>query len=213
MALCEKLVKSCIGADCSRMVTEGAEARAYLFNKSEISSLTHAQTTAGTEDPNLITAIVMKEDAEQVSYVGYAVDQLGRQPYNGTNTTMEEGNYGNTFTETVQIFVPDNSPASASLLDNMAGGKFLVVMENTFEGVDSKGKFQVYGSKKALTCTAMERQLYSDDTMGGWVVTLTATKQPTSGVFIYTTDETATRTYLESITTDCTPTSNSSEGN
>lgn len=208
MALCERLVKQCIGADCNSMVFEGAEPNAWLFNKAEIESLTPV-----TDEPNLISAIVMGEDDQQVAYVGYRVAQLGKTPYSGSNTTMAEGNIMNTFTETVQFLVPDNSPAASVLLDNMAGGKFLMVMENQFAGTDSKGKFQVYGAKKALSCTAMERQLYSDDTNGGWLVTLTAEKQPVSAMFIYTTSEAATRTYLDGITTDCTTSSDDDQNN
>lgn len=197
MALCEKLINGCIAADCDNPVFEGAEPKAWIFNKAEIASLTY-----DAQNPNIITDITMKEVTEGVDAVGYTISQLGKTPFTGTTTEMAEGNYGNTFTETCQFVVPDNSPAASMLLDNMAGGKFLVVMENQYNGADGKGKFQVYGSKKALSATAMTRELYNDDTNGGWLVTLTAEKQPTSGVFVYTTDEAATRTYLDSLV-DC----------
>lgn len=197
MALCEKLINGCIAADCNNPVFEGAEPKAWIFNKAEIASLTY-----DAQNPNIITAINMKEVSEGVDAVGYTISQLGKTPFTGTTTEMAEGNYGNTFTETVQFVVPDNSPVASALLDNMAGGKFLVVMENQYDGASHNGKFQVYGSKKALSATAMTRELYNDDTNGGWLVTLTAEKQPTSGVFVYTTDEAATRTYLDSLV-DC----------
>jgi len=197
MALCERLINSCVGADCNNPVVEGAEPKCWIWNKSDIASLTY-----DAQNPNIITAINMKEVSDGVNAVGYTISQLGKTPFTGTSTEMVEGNYGNTFTETVQFVVPDNSPAASMLLDNMAGGKFLVVMENQHNGADGKGKFQVYGSKKSLSATAMTRELYNDDTNGGFLVTLTAEKQPTSGVFIYTTDDAATRTYLDSLV-DC----------
>lgn len=197
MALCERLINACVGADCSNNVVEGATPKAWIFNKTEVASLTY-----DAQNPNIISAINMKEVSEGVDAVGYTISQLGKTPFTGTSTEMVEGNYGNTFTETVQFVVPDNSPAASMLLDNMAGGKFLVVMENEYTGTDTKGKFQVYGSKKSLSATAMTRELYNDDTNGGWLVTLTAEKQPTSGVFVYTTTEEATRTYLDSLV-DC----------
>ena len=203
MALCEKLINACIAADCDNPVFEGAEPKAWIFNKSDIASITYDAT-----DTNIITAITMKVVEEgqgtdpDVLAVGYTISQLGKTPFSGSSVEMAEGNYGNTFTETVQFVVPDNSPVANALLDNMAGGKFLVVMENQYDGSDHKGKFQVYGSKKALSATAMTRELYNDDTNGGWLITLTAEKQPTSGVFVYTTDEATTRTYLDSLV-DC----------
>ena len=197
MALCEKLINACIAADCDNPVFEGAEPKAWIFNKSDIASLTYDAT-----DTNIITAITMKEVSQGVDAVGYTISQLGKTPFSGSSSEMAEGNYGNTFTETVQFVVPDNSPVANALLDQMSGGKFLVVMENQYDGSDHKGKFQVYGSKKALSATAMTRELYNDDTNGGWLVTLTAEKQPTSGVFVYTTDVATTRTYLDSLV-DC----------
>lgn len=203
MALCEKLVNACIAADCDNNIVEGATPKAWLFNKSEIDSLTY-----DAQDSHIITAINMKVVEEgsgsdpDVLATGYTISQLGKQPFNGSSVVMSEGNYGNTFTETVQFLVPDNSPAAAALLDGMAGGKFLVVMENEYDGAAHNGKFNVYGSKKALSCTAMERNLYDDDTNSGWLVTLTAEKQPTSGIFVWKTDEATTRTYLDSLV-DC----------
>jgi len=200
MALCEKLIGACIAADCDNPVFEGAEPKAWIWNKTDVASITY-----DTQDANIITDISMRVIEEgqgtdpDVLAHGYTISQLGKTPFSGSNTSMVEGNYGNTFTETIQFLVPDNSPAASALLDNMAGGKFFLVMENQYDGSDSKGKFNAYGAKKALTCTAMERQLYSDDSMGGWLVTLTAEKQPTSGVFVYKTDEATTRTYLDGL--------------
>lgn len=196
--LCEKLIAGCVGADCDNPIFEGMEAKAYIFNKSEIASFTDDASTPA--NPNLKTAIVMKEN-EGVSYTGYTITQLGKTPFTGTNTTLAEGNVANTFTETFNFVVPDNSPTAAMLLDNIANGKFVVVAKNSYEGSDRKGQFQIYGAKKGLVCTAMERQAYSDDNNGGWAVTLTAEKTPTSALFLEhkTNDTVDTETYLDSL--------------
>lgn len=196
--LCEKLIAGCVGADCDNPIFEGMEAKAYIFNKSEIASFTDDASTPA--NPNLKTAIVMKEN-EGVSYTGYTITQLGKTPFTGTNTTMAEGNVSNTFTETFNFVVPDNSPTAAMLLDNIANGKFVVVAKNSYEGSDRKGQFQIYGAKKGLVCTAMERQAYSDDNNGGWAVTLTAEKTPTSALFLEhkTGTDVDTETYLDSL--------------
>ena len=196
--LCEKLIAGCVGADCDNPIFEGMEAKAYIFNKSEIASFTDDASTPA--NPNLKTAIVMKEN-DGVSYTGYTITQLGKTPFTGTNTTLTEGNVANTFTETFNFVVPDNSPTAAMLLDNIANGKFVVVAKNSYEGSDRKGQFQIYGAKKGLVCTAMERQAYSDDNNGGWAVTLTAEKTPTSALFLEhkTNDTVDTETYLDSL--------------
>lgn len=200
MNLCEKLISGCIAADCSNPIYTGIESVAYIFNKSQIESLTFDST-----NPNIVTAINMAEDSDSVSYVGYKIEQLSKTPFQGTTTTMTEGNIMNTFTEAISFVVPDHSPAASMLLDNMANGSFVVVLVNEYEGSDSKGKFQIYGSKKALKCTACEREAYSEETNGGWSLTLTAENTPKSAVFVHheTTPGTDdTKSYLDSLV-DC----------
>ena len=197
--ICEKILTGCISVSCSNPVFEGCENTAWIFNKSQIASLTYDQT-----DPNVITAITMdthEVGSDDVAYVGYQILNLGKTPYTGTNITLQEGNISNSFNETVVFSVQDNSPLCGALLDGIANGSFLVVLENQYDGSDNRGKFQVYGAKKGLKCTAMERQAYDDTQNGGWSVTLTAEKAPMSSVFIEHKTGTAvdTKTYLNTL--------------
>lgn len=200
--ICEKLITACVGADCTNPIFKGIEGKAWIFNKSEIASFTYDGT-----NPNLITAITMAtydDNGNDVAYVGYTIDQLGKTPFTGTNTSMTEGNVANKFTETLAFIVPDNSPTAAMLLDNIANGKFVVVVENEYDGADNKGKFQIYGAKKGLVCSAMERDAYSDDTDGGWAVTLVAEGTPNSALFVEhkTGQDVDTKAYLDTLV-DC----------
>lgn len=197
MNLCEKLLAGCIGADCDNPIFSGMESKAWIWNKSEIASLTY-----DTQNPNIVTDITMKEVSAGVNAVGYTITQLGKQPFSGTNTSMVEGNTSNKFNEVFSFVVPDNSPAAAMLLDNIANGKFVVVVKNEYTGSDNKGVYQIYGAKKGLVATAMERDAYGEDTDGGWAVTLTAENTPNSAMFVYKTDLQTTETFLDSIT-DC----------
>lgn len=200
--ICEKLLSACIGADCDNPIFAGMESKAWIFNKSEIASFTYDQT-----NPNLITGITMKtyeDGGDDVAYTGYTISQLGKTPFTGTNTTLVEGNISNKFTEVFNFVVPDNSPAAAMLLDNIANGKFVVVAQNQYDGSDKKGAFQVFGAKKGLVATAMERDAYSEDNDGGWAVTLTAENTPNSALFIEhkTGTDVDTLEYLDSLV-DC----------
>lgn len=200
--VCEKLISSCVSASCDNPIFKGIEGHAWIFNKAQVASFTYDQT-----NPNLITAINMatyESGGNDVAYVGYTIDNLGKTPFTGTNTTMTEGNVSNSFTETFSFVVPDNSPSAAMLLDGVVNGKFVVVVENEYDGQDHKGKFQVYGAKKGLICSAMERDSYSDDTDSGWAVTLTAEGTPNSSLFLEhkTGTDVDTKSYLESLV-DC----------
>lgn len=212
--LCNKVIESCISASCENPIFKGIESIGYVFNKSEIEDFTYEydKTTNPTGNPNVITEINMASHTvggSSVDYTGFEVKQLGKTPFTGTNTAMAEGNVMNTFTETVTFVVPDNSPAAAMLLDNIAGGKFVFVLQNEYTGADGRGSFQVFGAKKGLVCTAMERDAYSDDTNGGWSVTLTAEGCPNSALFLEHTDTSGdtpvvdTAAYIKTITDDC----------
>ena len=169
-SICEKSIRTCISASCDNPIFSGIEGIGYVFNKSDIESM----TTGGTTDPNVITEINMKEVSAGVNYTGFQVKQINKQPFSGTNTAMNEGTVQNTFTETVQFLVADHSPAAAMLLDNIANGKFVFVLVNEYTGSDSRAKYQVYGAKKGLVCSEMTREAYSDENNGAWSVTLTA---------------------------------------
>lgn len=205
MNVCQKILTSCIGADCDNPIFSGIESVAWIFNKSEIASLTYDNT-----NKNTVTAITMKtydNEGTDVAYVGYLVTQLGKEPFTGTTTSMTEGNVQNNFTETVVFSLPDNCPSAGAILDMIANGSFTVVLANEYTGSDTKGKYQIYGGKKALKCTAIEREAYGDN-QGGWQITLTAENCPNSSLFVYHTTteggETVedTESYLNSLV-DC----------
>lgn len=192
---CEDFLNQCIGASCENPIFTGVENKAWIFNKKDIASFTYSD-----DDSNVITAINMVED-EGTSRHGYTIDQLGKTPYTGTTTSMTEGNIANTFTENISFVVPDNSPLAGMILDSLANGKYVVVIENEYDGSDNRGKFQVYGAKKGLVASAIENDKYSEDTNGGWSVTLTATNTPNSSLFIEhkTADTVDTKTYLDTL--------------
>ena len=96
----------------------------------------------------------------------------------------------------------DSGPdVTGDIIDKLANGKFVIVLENVFGGTDSKNKFEVYGFEQGLKMTAGSRDLYSDDTDGGWSVTLQEAGAPTSGIFLFNESETATRTLLSTLGT------------
>lgn len=202
MNLCERLIDQCISASCENPIFSGISPIGFIFNKSEIASFTYDQT-----NPNLITAINMKtyeEGGDDVAYVGYLIQQLGKQPFANSTTSMVENDIQNKFTENVSFIVADHSPASANLLDNIASGRFVVVLNNDYTGQDGKGGFQVFGAKKGLVASSMERDPYGDND-GAWSVTLTSENAPNSALFIEhkTGTDVDTEAYLTGLCDDC----------
>lgn len=192
---CEDFLNQCIGASCENPIFTGVENKAWIFNKKDIADFTWEEDEDGNKT-NVITAITMV-----AGKTGYTIDQIGKTPYTGTTTSMTEGNIANTFTENISFVVPDNSPLAGMILDSLANGKYVVIIENEYDGSDNRGKFQVYGAKKGLIASAIENDKYSEDTNGGWSVTLTATNTPNSSLFVEhkTADTVDTKTYLDTL--------------
>lgn len=213
--LCEKTLKACITADCNNPIFSGIDGEAYIFNKKEIASFsfeTDEDQLGENGNPNIITAINMETHTvgnSQVAYTGFRVQQFGKTPYTGTMSTLVEGNVMNKFNSEVHIVVPDNSPTAAKLIDDLKDGKFVVVLKNEYDGSDKRGSYQVYGAKKGLVATAVENDKYSEDTDGGWAVTLTEEGSPVSALFLEHKDTSGdtpvvdTKEYLASLVSSC----------
>lgn len=204
--LCEKTIKACITADCNNPIFSGLDSEGFIFNKKEV-ELTYETDGGATGNPNVVTEIVMQptQDDPSVTYTGFRVIQLGKTPYTGTTSTLVEGNVMNKFNNEVHIIIPDNSPKAAQLIDDLKDGKFVVVLRNEYKGSDGRGEYQLYGGKKGLVATAIENDKYSEDTDGGWAVTLTEEGSPVSALFVeHKTNGTVdTKTYLESLVSNC----------
>lgn len=201
--LCEKLLSKCIGADCANMPFTGLGSKAYIANKSEIESVTY-----DASNPNLVTAITMKEIAEDTDAVLYEVQQLGKTPFTSTTTTFNANDNMNNFTEVFNFIYPDNGADAAQTLDMLANGKFVAIVNNEFAGSDGTATWQILGLKKGLVATDINRDPYSEDAQGGWVCQFTAENTPNSAIFIQHTDTSGsdpvvdTEAYLDSLT-DC----------
>jgi len=202
-SLCEKLITDCVVGSCDNPIFTGIDAIGWIFNRSEV-DLVATEAAKDSTNPNIYTQIVMKEN-NGVAYTGYAVQQLGKQPFAGTQVEMTEGTTQNKFTNTLSFIVPDNSPAASLVLDSLANGRFVFVLNNDYQGSDGKGKMQIMGLKKGLVASAMVCEKYSEDTDSGWAITLTEENVPQSSLFlVHQTEGTVdTETYMGTITDNC----------
>ena len=198
--LCQNLIQGCIAADCNDMIYAGMAPEGLIANYDEIASITWASGQANT-----ITGITMKTETvndETVSKCFYTVQQLGNNPFEGTQNEMVEGTYGNKFDKTVVIAVPDNSPAAGALVDSFANGKFVFIGQNDYKKTDGSAKYEVYGAKKGLKASSIVREAYGDNE-GMWIVTLVESGSPISSAFFYTTDESTTDTAVNALKCNC----------
>lgn len=155
MALCDFLISSDIaGYDCDNPMVKGAQQTGILINRSEIQSFTRSGFN--------ITAITLKCGGKKA----YTITQSGKTPFNGTQQEMQEGTYTNTITNTLQFVILKQDYQTAEDLFALANGEFVAVIP------DKNGNYQVYGIEAGLKSSAMVRELYNDDTLAGWLVTM-----------------------------------------
>ncbi len=172
MAACDTLISERIQAvDCDTGAKRGVMRQGYIANRKEI----NIARTALLEG-NMLEAITFKS-AEGTLYPIY---QSGRMPFNGTQQELVEGTFHNTFTNTVQFVMLNHNPVkSYDVIDRLANGEFVVFLKS----LERPDVWQVFGWHTGLHASAMVRELYSDDTLAGWLITLTEEDAPMSGVF------------------------------
>lgn len=174
MALCDYLISADIqGYDCSNPMVKGAKADGLLINKADINL---SGVTYDADHPFNITALPLKSGK-----TSYDIVQGGKTPFTGTQQEMAEGTYQNTFTNTVQFVILNQGTTTAEQVFALMNGEFVVVLQN------NNGTYQVYGLEGGLRASAMVRELYNDDTLSGWLITMTEENAPKGNLFISST--------------------------
>ena len=173
MALCDFLISADItGYDCNNPMTKGAKPDGLLINRSQI-NLAGVTYDTTTPNPFKITALPLKAGA-----TAYDIVQSGKTPYTGTQQELVEGTYQNTFTNTIQFVILNQGYTTAEQIFALMNGEFVVVLQN------NNGTYQVYGAETGLHRTGAVRELYSDDTLSGWLVTMTEENAVKGNLFI-----------------------------
>jgi hypothetical protein len=171
MALCDYLLEADIqGYDCSNPMVKGAKADGLIINKADInmSGVTYDQNNAFH-----ITALPLKANK-----TAYDIVQGGKTPFTGSQQEMQEGTYQNTITNTIQFVILNQGTTTAEQVFALMNGEFVVVLQN------NNNTYQVYGLEAGLRATAMVRELYNDDTLSGWLVTMTEENAIKGNLFI-----------------------------
>lgn len=189
--LCESIIAAKIDWACDKLVTKGMESDGVIINRDDID---FSQTVFNSTNPNIIETLVLK-----TSKTGYLVNQLGNTPFTGTQSTLEVGTYRNTWTHTIPIVVLNNGPSVAKdIIDGLANGTFVLILRNKFKGTGD-AEFQVYGYTQGLMASEGTNDKYSDDTDGGWIITLQETGARLSAMFFWDTDYATTEAAYQAL--------------
>lgn len=184
-----KLAKDIAGL-CDNPQVSGLKNTGWLINYDEIDFDSLTQTG------NIVSQLALRSGR------AYRVHVPGKTPFTGTQTAMVAGTYRNKFNKTASIVVLDSGPdVSEKVIDQLANGRFVFIFENKYKGADNKNTFEIYGLEQGLTASEMTNDKYSEDTDGGWAVTLIEENAPKSGVFFFNESVAATRTAIQSLET------------
>ena len=187
---CDFALAQDISVNCEKPQQAGLRNTGWLVIYVDIDWATLAQTD------NVVSKLAL------ASGRAYKVVVQGKTPFTGTQTALTTGTYLNKFTKTAAIVVLNSGPdVSKNVIDQLANGRFVFIFENKYRGADDKNTFEIYGLEQGLTASEMTNDKYSEDTDGGWAVTLVEEGAPSSGIFLFTESLAATRAALKSLET------------
>lgn len=189
---CESLIAQDIKIPCEEQVTKGLESDGLIINRNDI------DFANSVVNGNVIESLVLKAGKK-----AYEIRQDGANPFTGTKTELNVGTYRNRWKNTVSVVVLANTPdVCGNVIDRLANGKFVVILRNLSKGSDGKAEYQVYGYAQVLKAATGENDKYSDDTEGGWLVTLEEESVPKSAYFFYDTSSETTAAKYQSLLTE-----------
>lgn len=182
---CEHLIAADIAANCASPIRAGVEAVGYIINKADIKSV--------TEEDGIVSVIDLLSGKR-----AYQIQQLGQQPFNGTNNEFVEGDYMNTFNKTVAFAILNNSPSvSKDIIEPLANGEFVVIIENKYKVDSLQNAFEIIGLEAGARMSSANQNKY--DNQSAWTVELLESEVPTANKFVWNETYVKTKEMLDNL--------------
>ena len=189
---CDYKLAADLMANCETPSTKGLRNYGWIIN---IDDIDFESCVRDESNPTILTTLVLQSGKK-----AYRMFVPGMTPFTGTNKALADGTYRKTFTKGVNLVILDNGPDVVNnIINPLANGQFVVILENKYGGKDGKNTFEVYGFEQGLSATAIADDKYSEDTDGGWSATLEESGAPSAGIFLFNQSVAATRTALASL--------------
>ena len=195
--VCDSLIKQNIAKNCLEPMIQGVERIAYIINRKDV-DFGNVEFVEGYT--NQISALPLLKGKK-----AYTIEQYGATPYSGSSIAIAPSSQGGQATNTISFVVPGNSPAlHENVIDPLFDGEFIVILENKAKGLrDAENPggsaFQVFGYWQGLTLAESTKELYNDETLGGFPVTLTEQKAPKSAMFLNAGTYESTKAMVQSL--------------
>lgn len=191
---CDFKLAADLVANCENPSTKGLRNHGYIINYDDIDL---DSCVRDEDNPNILQTIALKSGKK-----AHRIFVPGKTPFTGTKKNLADGTYRKTFTKSVFIVILDNGPDVVNdIINPLANGQFVVILENKYGGKDGSNTFEVFGFEQGLTATALDDDKYSEDTDGGWSATLEESGAPSAGLYLFNQTVAATRTALSTLVT------------
>lgn len=189
---CDFKLAADLVASCESTSVAGVKNHGYIINSDDIDFDACARDAS---NPCILTTLVLKKGKK-----AYRMFVPGKTPFSGTNKAMTASTYRNKFTKAVGLVILDNGPDVVNdIINPLANGSFVVILENKYGGKDGKNTFEVYGYEQGLSATALADDKYSEETDGGWSATLEETGAPSAGLYLFNDSVATTRAAIASL--------------
>lgn len=189
---CDYKLAADLAANCESSSVAGLKNHGYIINYDDIDFDSCARDTS---NPCILTTLVLKKGKK-----AYRMYVPGKTPFSGTNKAMAASTYRNKFTKTLGLVILDNGPDVVNdIINPLANGSFVAILENKYGGKDGKNTFEVYGYEQGLSATALGDDKYSEETDGGWSATLEETGAPSAGLYLFNDSVATTRAAIASL--------------
>ena len=178
---CDSKIAVNVTYDACNPATKGLKPIGYLANFEDIdhtAMMAESNLVAGYK--NLFKDCKLKSGARLVK-----IYQSGKTPFSGANTEAQEGTYRTTWNKTLPIVILDNgADVTHNIVDKLANGKFVAIVENAFPGRNGDNAFEIVGLETGLALSEGNAEKYNEDFGGGWSLTLQEQNAPKSGLYI-----------------------------
>lgn len=194
MSNCDAKIITNITYDACNPAAKGLKPIGYLANFEDIDhTAMNASSNLVEGFKNYYKDIKLKEGAHLIK-----IFQSGKTPFSGANSEAQVGTYRTTWNKTLPIVILDNgADVTQNIVDKLANGKFVAIVENAFAGDSGDNAFEIVGLETGLALSEGNAEKYNEDYGGGWSLSLVEENAPKSGLYINAGTVDATRTLLE----------------
>lgn len=159
---------------------DGFENVGYIISRSDVDFASIKYGFTSPEYPKTVITQFAAKDSKK----GYYIAQL-KNAFQDTTVALATGDYRNTFTNTVSFKIFGNSPKYAQIVNGLAAGEFIVILEQKEKGENGESTYRVFGIDNGLTATATDNNAYDESLGNGWNITMTEEGASSSAYYLF----------------------------